>query len=68
MVLFVCCLTAIAQSATGSIEGAIVDQSGAVMPGVTVTAVNAATGTTRTTVTDDNGVFRLRCCRSARMR
>jgi outer membrane receptor protein involved in Fe transport len=58
-----CCVSAaspaIAQSATGSIEGAIVDQSGAIMPGVTVTAVNSATGTTRTAVTDENGVFRL---------
>jgi outer membrane receptor protein involved in Fe transport len=48
-----------AQSATGSIEGAIVDQTGAAMPGVTVTAVETATGVTRTTVTDDAGVFRL---------
>jgi outer membrane receptor protein involved in Fe transport len=48
-----------AQSATGSIEGSIVDQTGAVMPGVTVTAVQSTTGLTRTTVSDDNGLFRL---------
>jgi outer membrane receptor protein involved in Fe transport len=48
-----------AQSVTGSIEGSIVDQSGALMPGVTVTAVQAATGLTRTTVSDENGLFRL---------
>jgi outer membrane receptor protein involved in Fe transport len=48
-----------AQSATGSIEGTIVDQSGAVMPGVTVTVVQTATGTSRTAVSDDNGVFRV---------
>jgi outer membrane receptor protein involved in Fe transport len=48
-----------AQSATGSIEGSIVDQSGALMPGVTLTAVQAATGLTRTTVSDENGLFRL---------
>ncbi len=48
-----------AQSATGSIEGSIVDQTGAVMPGVTVTAVQTSTGITRTTVSDDNGLFRL---------
>ncbi len=46
-----------AQSATGSIEGTIVDQSGAVMPGVTVTLVQTATGTTRTTASDENGRF-----------
>ena len=48
-----------AQSATGSIEGSIVDQTGAAMPGVTVTTVHLATGVTRTTVSDENGVFRL---------
>ena len=48
-----------AQSATGAIEGTIVDQSNALMPGVTVTAVQAATGTTRIAVTDQDGVFRL---------
>jgi outer membrane receptor protein involved in Fe transport len=49
---------ATAQSASGAIEGTIVDQSNALMPGVTVTIVQPATGTTRTTVTDENGVFR----------
>lgn len=48
-----------AQSATGSIEGAIVDQTGAVMPGVTVTVVQTVTGLTRTGVSDENGLFRI---------
>jgi outer membrane receptor protein involved in Fe transport len=48
-----------AQSATGSIEGAVVDQTGAVMPGVTVTVVQTATGLTRTAVSDANGLFRI---------
>jgi outer membrane receptor protein involved in Fe transport len=48
-----------AQSATGSIEGAIVDQTGAVMPGVTVTVVQTSTGLTRTAVSDGNGLFRI---------
>ncbi|HET7217186.1 MAG TPA: carboxypeptidase regulatory-like domain-containing protein, partial [Vicinamibacterales bacterium] len=48
-----------AQSATGSIEGTIVDQSGALMPGVTVTVEHLETGTTRTAVTDENGIFRV---------
>jgi outer membrane receptor protein involved in Fe transport len=50
---------AAAQSATGGIEGTVTDQSGALMPGVTVTVVQVATGTTRTAVTDENGVFRI---------
>jgi outer membrane receptor protein involved in Fe transport len=48
-----------AQSVTGSIEGAIVDDTGAVMPGVTVTVVQPTTGVSRTTTSDDNGLFRL---------
>ncbi|MGH9312324.1 MAG: TonB-dependent receptor [Vicinamibacterales bacterium] len=49
---------AAAQSATGSIEGAVVDQSGAVLPGVNVTLTHAATGVSRTVVTDAQGLFR----------
>ncbi len=35
---------AIAQSATGSIEGTVVDQAGAVLPGVTITVCRRAPG------------------------
>jgi outer membrane receptor protein involved in Fe transport len=48
---------AAAQSVTGSIQGSVVDGSGAVLPGVTVTVLNAATGATRVAVTDDRGLF-----------
>ena len=48
-----------AQSVTGSIEGSVVDQTGAAMPGVTVTVVQPTTGVTRTTTSDSNGLFRL---------
>ena len=51
--------TAAAQSATGSIEGTVVDTSGAVLPGATITAVHGANGTTRTAVSDESGLFRL---------
>jgi outer membrane receptor protein involved in Fe transport len=47
-----------AQSVTGSIQGTVVDQSGAVLPGVTVTVTNTATHIARSTVTDDTGTFR----------
>ena len=50
--------TARAQSATGSIEGTVVDSSGAVLPGVTISLVETATGVERSTVTDSNGLFR----------
>jgi hypothetical protein len=46
-----------AQSATGEVQGTIVDQSGAVLPGVSITITNTATGATRETVTDAGGLF-----------
>jgi Carboxypeptidase regulatory-like domain/TonB dependent receptor len=47
-----------AQSVTGSIQGVVVDQSGGVLPGVTVTVTDTATGVIRTTATDESGAFR----------
>jgi outer membrane receptor protein involved in Fe transport len=46
------------QAAGGAIEGTITDQSGAVLPGVTVSIRNQATGIVRDTVTDAKGLFR----------
>jgi len=46
------------QAANGAIEGTIVDDSGAVLPGVTVTVTSVDTGTTRTLVTNDAGLYR----------
>ncbi|HEV2380807.1 MAG TPA: carboxypeptidase-like regulatory domain-containing protein [Terriglobia bacterium] len=37
--------------------GTVKDQSGGVVPGSTVSAVNAATGVTLTTTTNDEGVY-----------
>ena len=51
--------TAAAQSATGSIEGVVSDQSGAVLPGVTVTVTQSQTALSRSAVTDDQGIFRV---------
>lgn len=51
--------TANAQAQLGAIQGTIVDQSGGVLPGVTVTVTNIATGIARTTVSNETGVFRL---------
>ena len=47
-----------AQSATGAIEGLIVDPSGGVLPGVTIMLRQAAAGVERTRVTDERGFFR----------
>ena len=52
--------TAHAQStaANGAIEGTVVDNSGGVLPGVTVTVSNTETGTTRSVVTNESGLYR----------
>ena len=49
---------AIAQT-TGNITGRVTDQQGGALPGVTVTAAQAATGFSRTVATDGEGLFRL---------
>ncbi len=46
------------QVAGGSIQGTVTDESGAVLPGTTVTVRNVATGVTRTTITDPLGIYR----------
>lgn len=47
---------AFAQS-TGAISGRIVDQGGAVLPGVSVTVTHVSTGVKRSTVTNAEGLF-----------
>jgi hypothetical protein len=49
--------TASFAQATAQLNGKVVDESGAVLPGVTVTATQTATGFTRTTVTDETGAW-----------
>src|ERR1044071_6102053 len=46
-----------AQEAT--LTGTVTDSTGAVLPGVTVTAVNDATGNTFNGVTDGRGIYRI---------
>src|SRR3954451_12244621 len=46
-----------AQEAT--LTGTVVDQTGGVLPGVTVTALHEATGNTFVAVTDERGIYRL---------
>jgi hypothetical protein len=51
--------SAFAQSSNGSISGTASDNAGAVLPGVTVTAVNTATGMSRTSVSNGDGHFEI---------
>src|SRR2546423_195425 len=46
-----------AQTFRGSITGRVADQTGAMLPGVTITATNDATGVSRTTNTSATGDF-----------
>jgi hypothetical protein len=47
------------QMGTGTIDGRIVDATGAILPGVSVTLTNTETGFSRTVVTEANGRFRV---------
>jgi outer membrane receptor protein involved in Fe transport len=53
------CAPAFAQQTSGSITGRVLDQQGAAVPGATVTAKSAATGFSRTEVSDASGLYRL---------
>ena len=61
-VLLVCLVLAlplrvVAQEAV--LTGTVTDSTGAVLPGVTVTAVQEATGNTFVGITDDRGIYRM---------
>jgi len=45
-------------AANGAIEGAVTDATGGALPGVTVTVFHNETGTERSTVTNDRGLYR----------
>ncbi|HSP14970.1 MAG TPA: TonB-dependent receptor [Thermoanaerobaculia bacterium] len=47
------------QSSNGSISGTVTDESGGALPGVTVSAVNAATGLERNNVTNVSGHYQI---------
>src|SRR5438445_9016267 len=49
----------VAQTVAGRIVGTIRDSTGAVIPGVSVTAKNLETGAERTTLSDESGGFNI---------
>ncbi len=55
--VFHCAASAFGQAVRGSISGLVTDQTGAIIPGATVKAVNDATGVARSTVTSDGGLY-----------
>ncbi len=50
---------AVLAQATGSVVGVVTDESGAVMPGVTIEATNVGTNQVRTTITGEDGYYSL---------
>ncbi len=58
LVLIGTCAPAYAQRTTGTIIGTVTDESGAVLPGVTVTLSGAGVPGTPTTVTGESGTYR----------
>jgi hypothetical protein len=48
-----------AQERFGGLTGVVTDESGAAVPGVTVTATNKSTGAARVTVTGGDGLYRI---------
>lgn len=57
VLLSLCAGNLAAQVSQGSIAGTVTDQSGAVLPGATVTVENEETGIQQTRVTDDSGNY-----------
>jgi hypothetical protein len=59
LVLFLSLPASEAQLTTATIAGTVTDQTGAMMPGVTITAKNVATGMSRSTTTGASGRYEL---------
>jgi len=57
--LMAAAIAAFGQTPTGRINGAVTDPSGAVVPAAQVEAVNAATGTRTTGVSNESGIYQL---------
>src|SRR5687768_12615448 len=49
--------SAFAQGANTQLGGVVTDQSGALIPGVTITILNTDTGVTNSTITNESGAY-----------
>src|SRR5262245_58128584 len=57
LLLFAFCAYAFTQTANATLGGTIADTTGALIPGVMVTATNTETGIVNTTLTNEAGVY-----------
>ncbi|MGA2217261.1 MAG: carboxypeptidase-like regulatory domain-containing protein, partial [Terracidiphilus sp.] len=54
-----CCLPTVAQQTLGSLNGSVLDPTGAAVPGATVTVSDAAINVTASTTTQTDGFFQI---------
>ena len=59
VVLSMLCLPVWSLSGNGTILGTVQDETGAVLPGVTVTVRNESNNTVRTGISNDSGLYRI---------
>ena len=59
LAMVLCTLPGLAQQTLGSLNGTVVDPSGAAVVGAKVTATNASINVTRTTTTQSNGFYQI---------
>src|SRR5947207_1396951 len=57
LLCFVMSANAIAQSSNAALGGTVADPSGAVIPGVEITATNTGTGVVNTTLSNESGAY-----------
>ena len=59
LAVWICCSPALAQQTLGSLNGTVLDQSGAAAAGATVTATDSAINVTQTTTTQRTGFYQI---------
>src|SRR5262245_25973259 len=59
VICLICSSAAFGQTVGATIQGAVNDSSGAVLPGVQIVVKNTATGSTHETTTDERGRYRV---------
>jgi hypothetical protein len=59
LMLLLPAMSAVAQQQLATVQGTITDQTGGIIPGVTVIVTNVDTGASRTAVSSDAGVYRV---------
>jgi hypothetical protein len=59
LLVFFCCHAAPAQTVTASVRGVVTDQTGAIVPDATVTAINVTTGVKTATTSNRTGAYNI---------